>query len=74
MTPRGPALQIVPRPPERIGRLLDAAEVAAQLFCGKVTPQWVRRSLQAGRVRLGHRTVLWEEETVKRWIAQQVVT
>jgi hypothetical protein len=68
----GSALQIAPPPPERIGRLLDNEEVATEVFRGKVTPQWVRRRLMAGRVRLGHRTVLWEEETVKRWIAKQV--
>lgn len=68
-------MNVLPFPtdiPPRVGRLLTADRVASELFSGTVSGTWVRRHLEAGRVRLGHRTVVWEETTVRRWIAQQV--
>jgi len=57
-------------PPDR-GRLLSADQVARALFSGSVTARWVRRTLRAGRVRLGHRTVVWQEGDVLAWIAKR---
>ena len=51
-----------------IGRLLTAKEVAEEIFGGKVTPRWVKETLRAGRAKLGHNTVFWEEYTVQRYI------
>ena len=58
-------------PPPNLGRALTAHQVAAELLNGTVTPQWVKRYLQAGRVSLGHRTVVWFEEPVKAWMAEK---
>lgn len=60
----------VPAPPPATGRLLDAGEVAATVFSGKVTPRWVREHLQAGRGKLGRR-VVWDEDLVRQWRATQ---
>ena len=54
------------------GRLLDANEVANELFSGKVTPRWVRDRLRAGRVKLDGHKVVWEENAVRAWIANKV--
>ena len=40
-------------PPNAVGRLLTAQEVADELFCGHRSRRWVLDKVQAGRVRLG---------------------
>ena len=60
------------QPRGTIGRMMKAEEVAANIFNGNVTPHWIRDNLQAGRVRLGYRTTLWEENAVRRWLAKEV--
>lgn len=62
----------IPQAPPHIGRLLTAKEVADEIFRGNVTPRWVKETLKAGRARLGHNTVFWEEYTVKQFILDQV--
>ena len=62
----------VPQPPPNVGRLLDAGEVAKEIFNGKVSAEWVRTRLKAGRTKLGHRTVVWAEYPVQRWLEKQV--
>ena len=62
----------IPQPPPNVGRLLDAGEVAREIFNGKVSPEWVRTRLKAGRTKLGHRTVVWAEYHVQRWLEKQV--
>ena len=64
------ARELTPR--STIGRMMNAEEVAAEIFSGNVTPHWIRDTLRAGRVRLGHRTTLWEENAVRRWLAKEV--
>ena len=61
-----------PQPPPNVGRLLDAEEVAKEIFNGKVSAEWVRTRLKAGRTKLGHRTVVWAEYPVQRWLEKQV--
>jgi len=56
-------------PPER-GRLLTAAQVAAELFNGTVSPAWVRRHVPY-KIVLGHSTVRWYELDVRQWLDQQ---
>lgn len=53
------------RAPADRGRLLTAAQVAAEVFSGNVSPRWVREHVTAGRQKLGHRTVLWHENEVR---------
>ena len=62
----------IPDPPTNVGRLLDAEEIAKEIFNGKVSADWVKAKLKAGRVRLGHRTVVWAEYPVRAWIKEQV--
>jgi len=57
-------------PPDR-GRLLDADEVAREIFCGKVTARWVTRNVQAGKVKLGHVKRAWWEADVRSWLARR---
>ncbi len=63
-----PAVDLTP-PPDR-GRLMSPAEVAADLFDGKVTAQWVRRNVRP-KVALGHSTVLFYEHDVRRWLERR---
>ena len=63
---------IVPEPPPDYGRMLTAAEVAAECFNGSVNVTWVKKCLQAGRVRLGHSTVRWYEKPVRAWIVERM--
>ena len=65
-------LPIKRSPPPNVGRLMGAEQVAAELFNGTVTPGWVKRHLEAGRVSLGYRTVVWAEELVRAWVAEKV--
>ena len=62
--------ELPPRGP--VGRMMNAEEVAVEIFNGNVTPHWVRDNLRAGGVRLGYRTTLWEENAVRRWLAKEV--
>jgi predicted DNA-binding transcriptional regulator AlpA len=69
------ALQVLPRsteqqrvePPADRGRLLTAAQVAAELFNDSVSTAWVRRNVPH-KVVLGHSTVRWYAGDVKGWI------
>ena len=58
--------EAVEPPPDR-GRLMDAREVAGQLFGGHVKAEWVRRHVP-GKMTTGHRTVFWWEYEVISWI------
>jgi len=53
-------------PPDR-GRLLTAAQVAAELLGGTVCPVWVRRHVLP-KVVLGHSTVRWYAADVRAWL------
>lgn len=53
-------------PPDR-GRLLTAAQVAAELFNGTVSAAWVRRHVPH-KITLGHSTVRWFELDVRAWL------
>ena len=55
-------------PPADRGRLLTAAQVAAQLFNGTVSAAWVRRNVPRKLV-LGHSTVRWYAADVQAWIS-----
>ena len=65
-----PALKLELQPVNR-GRLMDAAQVAADIFSGSVSAQWVIRHVQAGRVKLGHCTVRFWEHPVRAWLEQR---
>jgi hypothetical protein len=70
-----PTLEVVrPNSPTELpaarGRLLTAAQVAAELFSGTVSPAWVRRHVP-GKLVLGHSTVRWYELDVRAWIASR---
>ena len=74
MTRSSSALQVLPRsaeqrvePPADRGRLLTAAQVAAELFNGSVSTAWVRRNVPR-KVVLGHSTVRWYAGDVQAWI------
>ena len=54
-------------PPADRGRLLTAAQVAAELFNGSVSTAWVRRNVPHKLV-LGHSTVRWYAGDVLAWI------
>jgi predicted DNA-binding transcriptional regulator AlpA len=62
LRPAGPV-----EPPTNRGRLLNAAQVAAELLGGTVSPAWVRRHVPAKLV-LGHSTVRWFETDVQAWL------
>ena len=68
----GPGLRItrpteaVEPPPDR-GRLMDAKDIAGQLFRGRVKAEWVRRHVP-GKMTTGHRTVFWWEYEVISWL------
>jgi hypothetical protein len=49
------------------GRLLNAKQIAEELFCGHVSPEWVRRNVP-GKITLGHSTVVWYEFDVHDFI------
>ena len=55
------------RPSGNRGRLMNAQQIADELFHGHVTAAWVRRNLP-GKIVLGHSTVCWYEDDVLRWI------
>jgi hypothetical protein len=57
-------------PPPNRGRLMTAAQVAAELFCGTVSGAWVRRNVPY-KIVLGHSTVRWWERDVLDWIAER---
>lgn len=61
-----PSAEPLPAPPAR-GRLLTAEQVAAELFCGTVSPAWVRRVVP-NKIVLGHSTVRWLELDVLAFI------
>ncbi len=54
-------------PPADRGRLLTAAQVAAELFNGTMSATWVRRNVPH-KVVLGHSTVRWYAGDVQAWI------
>jgi hypothetical protein len=49
------------------GRLLDAKQIAGEVFCGHVSPEWVRRNVP-DKIPLGHSTVVWYEYDVLDYI------
>ena len=49
------------------GRLLDAKQIAAELFYDHVSPEWVRRNVP-DKISLGHSTVVWYEFDVLDYI------
>ena len=61
---------VPPEPPLDRGRLMNAKQVAAELFNGQVSAAWVRRNLP-GKIVLGHSTVVWREYDVRDWITQR---
>jgi hypothetical protein len=65
------AVALVPQAPPDRGRLLDADQVAVEVFSGQVTPHWVKRNLRAGRVKIGARTVRWWEHEARGWLNRQ---
>ena len=70
--PSSPDLQVLrpsgpPEPPPDRGRLLTAAQVAAELFGGTVSAAWVRRHVPF-KLTLGHSTVRWYELDVRAWV------
>ena len=60
-------LRIDREPPPKRGRLMTAQEIAAEVFRGNVTADWVRRNAPYRR-KFGHNTVLWFEADVWRWV------
>jgi predicted DNA-binding transcriptional regulator AlpA len=52
-------------PPPNRGRLLTPAQVAEMI--GSVSEAWVRRNVPH-KVRLGHSTVRWWEDDIRRWL------
>lgn len=58
--------------PHEPGRLLTAGEAAKELFCNKVSARWVIENVDKGRIKLGRRW-LFEEHTVRAWIAERIV-
>ncbi len=56
--------------PQPRGPLMNARDVASQLFSGKVSSKWVKQNVP-NRVKLGHSTVLWYRDDVLAFIEQQ---
>jgi predicted DNA-binding transcriptional regulator AlpA len=57
---------------DRRGRLMSAREIAAEIFCGSRSEQWVKRHVAPQyKLRLGHSTVRWWEVHVREWIDRQ---
>ena len=51
-------------------RLLSAREIAADVFGGTVSEQWVKRTVAPDRrLRLGHSTLRWWRSDVQAWPA-----
>lgn len=59
-------------PPDR-GRLMTAAQVAAELMPAGTKARYVKDHVYP-RVVLGRRTVFWYEEDVRLWLERQRVT
>lgn len=51
-------------------RLLNADQVAAEIFCGAQTADWVRRNCWVGRYKPSHKTVLWREADLRLAISR----
>jgi hypothetical protein len=54
-------------------RLMNAEQVAKEVFGGTVTADWVKRNLcgpHTGRVKLGHKTIRWNRPTVEAYVAR----
>lgn len=51
-------------------RLMNADQVATEIFCGTQTPAWVTRNCWVGRYKPSHKTVLWREPDLRRAIAR----
>jgi hypothetical protein len=56
-------------PPMPRGRLMDAETVARDVLQGAHSAQWVKRYVPH-KIRLGHRTVRWYEDDVRRYIEE----
>ena len=57
---------VVEPPPDR-GKLMDAKDIASDVYRGRVTACWVRRHVP-GKMTQGHRTVIWWQYEVLQWI------
>lgn len=58
--------------PELFGRGLTADDVAEHVLEGVVGARWVRQHLghaEAGCLRLGPKTLLWDEATLRHYLA-----
>lgn len=62
-----PALALSTSEPARRGQMMDAREIARDLFFGKVSARWVRDNVP-GKMRFGQSTVLWYREDVEAFI------
>lgn len=51
-------------------RLLNAEQVAEEIFCGSQTAEWVRRNCWVGRYKPSHKTVLWRETDLRQAISR----
>jgi hypothetical protein len=50
--------------------MMNAREIAADLFAGKVTARWVRDTVP-GKMTFARSTVLWYRDDVLAWIDEQ---
>ena len=49
---------------------MTARQIVDEFFPGTgISPEWVTRNVP-GRIKLGHRTVLWKRSAVEAWLAQ----
>lgn len=57
---------------DAMGRALEAKEIAAEFFKGRVSPRWVLDHVaREKRVRMG-RVIVWYERDVKLWFARYI--
>ena len=49
-------------------------QVANEIFGKKVSTKWVRTHISVGRIKMGHKTIFYEEDTLRAWLARQVET
>jgi len=52
------------------GPYMTARQIVDEFFPGTgISPEWVTRNVP-GRIKLGHRTVLWKRSAVVAWLEQ----
>lgn len=54
-------------PPPYRGKLMNAYDIAGQIYGGHVSADWVLRKVP-GKMDMGHRTKMWWEFEVVEWI------